>query len=66
MSIFEAALFLCLAAEDFVVAVRVEWRVDVNEIDAFSGELSKLIEIIAAVNDSRVNYDGCFRLGHFA
>jgi hypothetical protein len=58
--IFEAPLFLGLAPEDFVVTVRVEWRVDVDQIDARLGQLAQLIEIIAAVNDARIDERGGF------
>ena len=34
VTVFEAAFLLRLAPEDFVVAVRVERRVDVDQIDA--------------------------------
>jgi len=49
VAIFEAAFLLRLAPEDFVVAVRIEWRVDVDQIDARVRELPQLIEVIAAV-----------------
>ena len=57
------AFLFGLAPEDFVVAVRVEWRVDVNQIDARIGKLAQLIEIIAAVDDARINYGRRFN-GH--
>jgi hypothetical protein len=40
MSICERAFLFRLALEHFVVAVRVEWRVDVDQIDARIGQLS--------------------------
>src|ERR1700720_14616 len=55
MSIFEGAFLFRLAPENFVVAVRVERRVDVNQIDARVRQLAKLIEIIAAIDDACVN-----------
>jgi len=55
MSILEAAFLLRFAPEHFVIAIRVERRVDINQIDAGVGKLPKLIEIIAAVDDTRVD-----------
>jgi hypothetical protein len=55
MSIFERAFFLSLTPEDFVVAVRIERRVDVNQVNTRVGKFAQLIEIIAAVDDSRVD-----------
>ncbi len=40
MPICERAFLFCLSPEDFVVAVRIERRVDVNQIDARVGQLS--------------------------
>ena len=54
VAVFEAALLLGLAPKDFVVAIRVEWRVDVDEIDAAIRHLAQLIEIIAAIDNPRV------------
>ncbi len=62
MSIFEAAFLFCFAPENFVVAVRVEGRVDVNQIDARIGQFTQLFEIIAAVDDTRVDKRGGFSL----
>lgn len=42
----------------FVVAVRIEGRVDLNQIDALGRKFSQLIEIIAAIYDSRVDNGG--------
>ena len=55
VAVFEAALFPCFAPEDFVVAVRVKRRVDVDQIDAAVGQLAQLIEVIAAVDNARVD-----------
>ena len=53
-SIFERSLFLGLAPEDFVIAIGVEGRIDVDQIDAGVGELLELFEVVAAVDDARV------------
>lgn len=55
MAVRERPLLFGLAPEDLVIAVRVERRVNVNQIDARLRQLAKLIEIIAAINDSRVD-----------
>jgi len=61
--IFEAALLFRLAPKDFVVTVRVERRVDVNQINAAIRQLPQLIEIIAAEDNPRVEERRRFR-GH--
>jgi hypothetical protein len=43
------------APEDFVVAIRVKRRVDINQIDAVVRQLAQLVEIIAAIDDARVD-----------
>lgn len=63
VSIFEAAFLFRLAPENFVIPVRVERRIYVNEIDALRRELAQLVEIIAAVNDPSIDYGRSFR-GH--
>jgi hypothetical protein len=63
VAVFEAALLLRLAPENFVVAIRVERRVDVDQIDAAIRQLAQLIEIIAAVDNPRVEQRGRF-CGH--
>ena len=55
MAVFEGALLLGLAPEDFVVAVRVERRVDVDQIHARGGQLPELFEIVAAIDDAGVD-----------
>jgi hypothetical protein len=49
--------------KDFVVAIRVERRVYVDEIDTAGRQFAKLIEIIAAVDNPRVEQRGRF-CGH--
>jgi hypothetical protein len=63
VSVFEAALLLGLAPKNFVVAIRVERRVDVDEIDTAVRQFVQLIEIIAAVDNPRVEQRGRF-CGH--
>ena len=58
MAILEGSLLLGLAPEDFVVAIRVERRVDVDQIDAGVGQLCELFEIVAAVDDARIDKRG--------
>jgi hypothetical protein len=53
--VFEGAFLLRLAPEDLVVAVGVERRVDVDEIDARRGESPQLVEIVPAVDDPRID-----------
>jgi hypothetical protein len=61
VAVFEGSLFLGLAPEDFVVAIRIERRIDPDgsgpcsdQIDAGVGELGELFEIVAAVDDAGV------------
>ena len=58
MPVFEAAFLFRLAPEDFVVAVRIERRVDVDEVDAAIRQLAELFEVVAAVDDARVDKRG--------
>ena len=55
MPIGEAPFLFRFAPKNFVVPVRVERRVDVDQIDARLRQLAELIEIIAAINDARVD-----------
>ena len=63
MPVFEAAFLFRLAPEDFVIAIRIEGRVDVDEINAGWRELSQLVEVVAAVDDAGVD-DGRWLGGH--
>ncbi len=65
MLVFKAPLLLRLAAEDFVVSVRVERRIDVDEVDAAGRKLPQLVEVVAAVDDAGVDDGGWFG-GHAA
>ena len=48
--VLERAFFLCFSPEYFVIAVRVERRVDINQIDTGIGEFRKLFEVVAAID----------------
>ena len=54
VAVFKGALLLGLAPEDFVVAVGVERRVNVNQIHAGVGQFGELFQIVAAINDAGV------------
>jgi len=56
--VFEGSLFLGFAPEDFVVAVGVERRIDVDQINAGIGQLGELFEIVAAIDDAGVEQGG--------
>ncbi len=58
VAVVERSLLLALAPEDLVVAVAVEGRVDVDEVDAVVGELGQLLEVVAAVDDAGVEEGG--------
>ena len=55
VAVFEGSLFLRLAPEDFVVAVGVERRIDVDQVNAVIGQLGELFEVVAAVDDAGVD-----------
>jgi len=60
VAVFKCALLLGLASEgpsrtgQFVVAVGVERRVNVNQIHAGVGQLGELFQIVAVINDAGV------------
>jgi len=51
---FKCPLFLGFAPEYFVVAVGVERRIDVDQIDARVRQLGQLFQIVAAIDDAGV------------
>jgi hypothetical protein len=55
VAVLKRPFFLRLAPKDFVVSIRVERRVDVDQIDATVRQLAKLIEIVAAIDNLRIN-----------
>ena len=63
MAVLKGPFFPGLAPEDFVVAVGVKGRVDVDQIDAPIGEPGELFEVVAAVDDARVDQRGRFADG---
>ncbi len=54
MAVLEGALLLGLAPKDFVVAVGVERRVNVDEVHALIGQLAQLFQVIAAIDDAGI------------
>ncbi len=56
--------FTILTPKDFVVPIRVERRIYIDQIDTAIRQLAQLVEIIAAVNDTRVDDGGGLR-GHY-
>ncbi len=60
VAVFKGALLLGLAPKDFVVAIGVEGRVNVNEVNAGVGQLGELFQIITAVNDAGIEERGRF------
>jgi len=69
VAVFKGALLLGLAPEgpsrtgQFVVAVGVEGRVNVNQIHAGVGQLGELFQIVAAIHDAGVEEGGGFQFG---
>src|SRR5580700_3785673 len=55
MAVLKSALFFRLSPKHFVVPVRVERRIDVDKINAFSGKLAKLVVTVPAVNNSSID-----------
>src|SRR5476649_1426047 len=66
VAVGKGALLLGLApavaspARTFIVAVGVEGLVNVNEVNAGVGQLGKLFQIVAAINDAGVEEGGGF------
>jgi hypothetical protein len=54
VAILKRALLLRLAPEHLVIAIGIKRRVDVAEVYAVVGKLTKLFQAIAAVNDASV------------
>jgi len=54
VAILKGTLLLRLAPENLVGTVGVEGRVDINKVDAGIGQLFQLLQIVAAVDDPRV------------
>ena len=60
VAVFKGALLAGFAPKDFVVAVGVEGRVNVNQINAGVGQFVELFQIVAAINDAGVEEGGGF------
>src|SRR5215210_3487592 len=54
VAVLEGPLLLGLAPEDLVVAVGVERRVDVDQVDAAVGQVPQLLQAVAAVDHAGV------------
>ena len=58
---FKGAFLAGLAPEDFVVAVGVEGRVNVNQVDAGVRQFGGLFGIVATVDDASIEEGGGFQ-----
>jgi len=58
VAVFKGALLLGLAPKDFVVAVGIEGRVNVNQINLSVRQLGELFQIVTAINDAGVEEGG--------
>jgi hypothetical protein len=63
VTVFKGAFLLCLTPKDFVIAIRVEGRVNVNQVNAGIGKLFELVKIVTAISDASVNERGRFQPG---
>ena len=54
VSVLEGSLFFAFAPEDFIIAVAVERRIDVDQINAVIGQLGELFEIVTAIDNAGV------------
>ena len=57
-AVFKRALLLGLVPKNCVVAVGVEGRLNVNEVNAGVRQLGELFQIVAAINDAGVQQHG--------
>src|SRR5665213_233077 len=55
VSVLKGPLLLGLAPKNFVVAIRVERRIDVAKVYAVVRELPELIEAVAAMDDASID-----------
>lgn len=55
MAVLERAFLLRLAPEDLVIAIGIERRIDVDEVNAGVGQLLELLKIVAAIDNARVH-----------
>jgi hypothetical protein len=61
VAIFKRPFLLGLAPKHFVIAVRVERRVNVDQIHAGIGQFLEFLQIVAAVDEARIHERGGFR-----
>jgi hypothetical protein len=54
VAIIKGPLLFRLAPEDLVIPIGIEWRINVDEVDAGVGQLLELLQIVAAVDDARI------------
>ena len=66
VAVLEGALLLRLAPEDFVVAVGVERRVNVDQVNAGVGQLLELFQVVAAIETRVSRRDDDFGRGEAA
>jgi hypothetical protein len=50
MAVLESALLFGLAPKHFIIPVGVEWRVDVNQVNAGVRQAGQLLKAISAVD----------------
>lgn len=58
VAVFKRALFFRLAPKDFIISVAVKRRIDVDQVHAGGRKLFKLLQIVAAINDARIDQRG--------
>ena len=61
MTVIKGSLLFGLTPEDLIGPVGIERRVDINEVDGGIGQLFKLLQIVATVDDPRVDKGGRLR-----
>jgi len=50
VTVLEGPLLPGITPEDFIVAIRVEWGVDVDHIDAGIGQFPQLFQVVATID----------------
>ena len=63
MAVIKAAAPRSSRPKDFVVAIGIERRVNVNQVNASAGQFLELFEVVAAINDARVE-EGAWTTPH--
>jgi hypothetical protein len=54
MPILEGPLLLRLAPENLISPVGIERRIDIDEVDAGVGQFLQLLQVVAAIDNSRI------------